>query len=138
VNGRLVLVVVAIGASAVSLTAWGVLSWLGDGRIRSILTVPIWLIYFMGLCALISSVFELIFGDDDWTRLSYLFVAFCAGVFGAGLLALASRVDHAGGVLHGLAIGLRFFGMAAIWVLIGCGLAAIFGKLPEIEMAEGD
>jgi hypothetical protein len=141
VNGRLGQAIAPVGAAAICLGVWGVMSRLREsGGILRVAVVVLALIFFWGFCVLIGSVLGVIFGEsaEKWTRAGMLFVAFCAGVIGLLLLGLASRIDHADGVLHGLAVALRFFAAAAFWVLIGSALGAIFGKLPEIEMAEGD
>jgi hypothetical protein len=138
VNGRLVAAIVAVLASLVSLGAAGVLGVV-DGRPRSILTVPLSIVFFCGLAVLAGSVLVVIFGerDEEPKRVAMLLAAVCATIVGLTLLALANSAEHSGHP-HAAAYALRFFAGAGFWVSIGCLLGAVFGKLPESEMAEGD
>ena len=110
-----------------------------DGRLRSILVVPLAMAFFMGFSLLAGSVLEVIFGGgaEEPTRARMFLAALGAAMFGLALLALASSLEHVGHV-HALAFGLRFLAAAGFWTFLGCLLGAIFGKLPESEMAEGD
>jgi Kef-type K+ transport system membrane component KefB len=138
VDGRLDAAIGAGVACVVSLGTAGLLSVL-DGRPRSILIVPLAIVYFGGFAVLAGSVLVVIFGerDDEPRRGAMLLAAVCAAVFGLTLLALASSLEHTGH-LHVAAYALRFLAAAGFWVTLGCLLGAVFGKLPEIEMAEGD
>jgi hypothetical protein len=141
VNGRLRHTIAAVAAAAVCLTVWSVVSGLREsGGIVRVAVVVLALIFFWAFCVLVGSLLRVVFGEptEKWTRAGMLSVASCAAVIGLSFLGLARQIDHAGGVFHGLAVGLRFFAAAAFWVLIASALGAIFGRLPEIEMAEGD
>jgi FtsH-binding integral membrane protein len=128
--------IVAVAACLGCLALSGVSSLL-DGRLRSILLVPLAIAFFWGFVALVGSVLAVIFseGDEEPTRLRMLFAAAYAVTFALAFLALASLLDPH---VHAVAFGLRFLAAAGFWVFIGCVLGAIFGKLPEIGMAEGD
>jgi hypothetical protein len=138
VNGRREAAIVAVVACLVSLGAAGVLGVL-DGPARSILIVPLALVFFSGFAVLAGSVLVVIFGERDKEpkRPAMLLAAVCATIVGLTFLALASSAEQSGH-LHATAYGLRFFAAAGFWVSIGCLLGAVFGKLPESEMAEGD
>jgi hypothetical protein len=137
VNGRLGRAVVAVGAAVLCLAAWGVLSLLDDGRLRSILIVPLALTFFWGLAALLGSVVAVIFGDpaEEWTRLGMLAVGICAAMFGGLLIGVASWYDVGG---HAIEVALRAVASLGFWVSIAAVMGAIFGQLPEIGMSEGD
>jgi hypothetical protein len=137
VNGRLGRAVVAVGAAVLCLAAWGVLSLLDDGRLRSILIVPLAVTFFWGLAALLGSVVGVIFGDpgEEWTRLGMLAVGICAAMFGGLLIGVASWHDVGG---HAIEVALRAVGSLGFWVSITALAGAIFGELPEIGMSEGD
>jgi len=136
VNGRLSQAIVAVGAAVLCLTAWGVLSLL-DGRLRSILIVPLALAFFWGLAVLLGSVVGVIFGDPpgEWTRLGMLTVGVCAAMSSALLFGIASVYDAGG---HAIDVALQAVGSLGFWVSIAALMGAIFGELPEIGMSEGD
>ena len=137
VNGRLGQAVVAAGAAAFCLTTWGLLSWLGESRLRSILIVPLGLAFYWGLAAVLGSVVGLIFGDPaaEPTRLGMLVVGICSAMFGALLIGIAAWLDAGG---HTVDFALQVIASLGFWVSLTTLLGAIFGKLPEIGMAEGD
>ncbi len=111
---------------------------LDDGRLRSILIVPLAVTIFWGLAALLGSVVRVIFGDpaeEEWTRPAMLAVGICAAMFGVLLIGIA-RWHHGGG--HAIDVALQAMATLGFWVSIAAVMGAIFGKLPEIEMAEGD
>lgn len=137
VNGRLGQAVVAADPAALCLTTWGLLSWLGEGRLRSILIVPLALAFFSGLAEVLGSVVGLIFGDPEAepTRLAMLVVGICSAMFGALLIGVANWLDAGG---HTVEVALQVIASLGFWVSLTALLGAIFGKLPEIGMAEGD
>jgi hypothetical protein len=134
VDGRRGAAVVAIAAYAGCLAIVGSLSVL-DGRVRSILVIPLALACMWGFVVLIGSVTGIIFGEppEEWTRAGMLLVAVCAAMVALGLLALASWIDS-----NAVSFGLEFLASAGFWVCLGAVMGAIFGELPEIEMGEGD
>jgi hypothetical protein len=108
-----------------------------DGRGRSILVVPLAVVFFLGLAVFVNGLLALIFGacDEEPTRRRMVLVAACAAISCLVLFKLASALDqHA----HVVAYGVGFVGAAAGWLVIVCVFAAILGKLPDTEMAEGD
>jgi hypothetical protein len=134
VDGRRGAAVTALAAWAGCLAVLAVLSVL-DGRPRSILVVPLAVAFFSGLAVLIGSVCGVIFGErpEEWTRAGMLLVAVCAATTGAGLMALANWSDS-----DAIRYGVGLLGAAGVWVCIGAVMGAIFGRLPETGMAEGD
>ena len=141
VNARLRHALVAVASAAICLTVWGVVSRIREsGGVARVAVVVLALIFFWAFCVLAGSLVRIVFGEptENWTRAGMLSVASCAAVIGLLFLGLARQIDHAGGVFDGLAVGLRFFAAAVFWVLIASAMGAIFGRLPEIEMAEGD
>lgn len=134
VDGRRGAAVIATAAYAGCLAVAAVLSVL-DGRARSMLIVPLALVFFWGYTVLIWGLVGVIFGErqEEATRAGMLFVGVCAAMVGLGLLALATKVDS-----DAVRYGLRFLSSAGFWVCLGMLLGAIVGKLPEVEMAEGD
>jgi hypothetical protein len=136
VNGRLGQAIVAVGAAVLCLTAWGVLTLL-EGRLRSILIVPLALAFFWGLALLLGSVVGVTFGDPpgEWTRLGMLTVAVCTAMFGALLFGVAGLYDAGG---YAIDVASQVVGGLGVWVSIAALMGAIFGELPEIEMSEGD
>jgi hypothetical protein len=120
----------------ICITAWGALSLLDDGRLRSILIVPLAVIFFWGLAVLLSGVVGVIFGHpaEGWTRRGMLAVGVSAATFGVLLFGIASWYDG-GGHVHRT---LQVVASLGFWVSFTAILGAIFGELPEIGMAEGD
>ena len=137
VNGRLGQAVVAVGATALCLTVWGVSSLLNDGRLRSILIVPLAVTFFWGLAALLGGVVGVIFGHpaEEWTRLGMLAVGVCAAMVSVLFIGIASWHDGAG---HAINVALQVVAALGFWVSIAALGGAIFGELPEIGMSEGD
>lgn len=110
---------------------------LDDGRLRSILIVPLAVTFFWGLAALLGSVVGVIFGHpvEERTRLGMLAVGVCAAMFGVLLIGIASWHDGGG---HAIDVALRVVAAFGFWVSIAALAGAIFGELPEIGMSEGD
>jgi hypothetical protein len=136
VSGRLGQAVAAVGAALLCVTVWGALSLLDDGRLRSILIVPLAVIFFWGLAVLLRGVVGVIFGHraEKWTRLGMFVVGVCAAMFGVLLIGIASWHDGGGPVDRTLQVVASF----GFWVSATALLGAIAGELPEIGMAEGD
>ena len=132
-DGRRGAAVAAIAACSGCLAVAALLSVL-DGQVRSILVVPLGVAFFGEFAVVIGSVFGVIFGEpEEATRAGMLLVGICAAMVGVGLLALARWIDS-----DAVRYGLRFLAAAGFWVCLGAIAGAIFGKLPEIGMAEGD
>jgi hypothetical protein len=134
VDGRRGAGVIAIAAYGGCLAVVAVVTVL-DGRVRSILVVPLALAFYWGFSVLIGSVCAIIFSErsEDWTRGGMLVVAVGAAMVALGFLALANwigsvAVMYAFGLLSG----------TGFWVCLAALGGAIFGRLPEIGMAEGD
>jgi CBS domain containing-hemolysin-like protein len=127
--------IVAGGACAGCLAVYAVLTAL-DGLARSILIVPLAVAFFWGLAVLVGSALRVIFGENEGPkRASMLLAATGAAACAAFLLWFASSLEpHT----HAVTAGLRVVAGAGIWVSVGCLLGSIFGKLPDVEMAEGD
>jgi hypothetical protein len=138
VGGRRGPAIVAGVACAGCVALYAILSVL-DGRARSILILPLALAFFWGFSVLAASVLELIFGgrDEEPTRAQMSLAAAGATVAALALLALAGSLDSIA-QLHAVAAGARLIATAAFWVSLGCVAGAIFGKLPESGMSEGD
>jgi Kef-type K+ transport system membrane component KefB len=138
VNGRRDAAIIGVCACLLSLGSAGVLGVL-NGRPRSILIIPLAIAFFWGLAALAGSVLVVIFGerDEEPKRLAMFLAAVCATIVALMLLAVANSLERTGHV-HAAVYGLRFLAGAGFWVTLGCLLGALFGKLPESEMAEGD
>ena len=136
VSGRLGQAVAAVGAALLCVTVWCALSLLDGGRLRSILIVPLAMIFFWGLAVLLRGVVGVIFGHpaEGWTRRGMLAVGLCAAMFGVLLIGIASWHDCGGHVDRTLQV----VASLGFWVSIAAFIGAIFGELPEIGMAEGD
>lgn len=106
-----------------------------DGRARSILLVPLAFAFYWGFTVLIGSVCTIVFGEhsEDWTRGGMLVVAVGAVMVALALLALANRIDSVA-----MTYGLGLLSGTGFWVCLAALGGAIFGRLPEIGMAEGD
>lgn len=134
VDGRLGRAIFALGAYAGCLGLLGVLT-LVHGRAHSILIVPLAIGFFWCFCVLIGSVMGIIFGEEpeDWTRSGMLAAAISAALFDAVLWELESMID-----VRAVAAAIGLVASGAAWIVIGALFGAISGRLPEMEMAEGD
>ena len=109
---------------------------LDDGRLRSILIVPLAVIFFLGLALLVRGVVGVIFGHpaEGWTRRGMLAVGVCVAMFAGLLIGIASWHDGGGLVDRTLQV----VASLGFWVSLAGIMGAIFGELPEIGMSEGD